>query len=358
MKGFRFPKQSLRGLDAETAAILLSAASDMAVVADVTGVIRDVAIQDDALAAELEHHADWAGRKWIDTVTAESRPKVEALLAQAGTPEAPTRWRHVNYPSTAGRDIPVLHSAIRLSRDHRIIVLGRDLRAVSELQQRLIDAQQALERDYSRHRQMEMRYRILFQMSPEAVLIADAATRRIVEANPAAQSLLGDKPRRLQGRLLTELFDPDSAHAVQAMLVGLRSMGSADDIRARLAEDGRETNISARLFRQDNDQFALVRLSASGPEQSLAARGRAAHLLDLVQNLPDGFVVTSAGGEVVAANAAFLAMAQLANEEQARGESLDRWLGRPGVGLNVVGPRLKRHLLSPIEMSPGIAARR
>ena len=336
VKGFKFPKRSLRGLDAETAALLLGAASDVAIVADTTGTIRDTAIQDDALAAELEHRADWSGRKWIETVTLESRPKVESLLAQAGPPDAPLRWRHVNYPSAAGPDIPVLHSTIRLPGDNRVVVLGRDLRAVSELQQRLIDAQQAMERDHSRHQQMEMRYRILFQMSPEAVLIVDAATLRITEANPAAQSLLDEKPRRLYGRPLTEFFDPESGQAVQAMLAALRSLGRVDNIRARLAEGGRETDISARLFRQESEQLALVRLSTGGPDHLLAGHGPAAQLLDVVQNLPDGFVVTSAGGEVVAANAAFLAMAQLANEEQARGESLDRWLGRPGVDLNVL----------------------
>jgi len=31
-------------------------------------------------------------------------------------------------------------------------------------------------------------------------------------------------------------------------------------------------------------------------------------------------------------------MAQLATEEQARGESLERWLGRPGVDLGVLRP--------------------
>ena len=168
------------------------------------------------------------------------------------------------------------------------------------------------------------------------MLIVDAATLRITEANPAAQSLLDEKPRRLYGRPLTEFFDPESGPTVQAMLAGLRSLGRVENIRARLAEGGRETDISARLFRQESEQLALVRLSTGGPDHLLAGHGPAAQLLDVVQNLPDGFVVTSAGGEVVAANAAFLAMAQLANEEQARGESLDRWLGRPGVDLNVL----------------------
>ena len=43
------------------------------------------------------------------------------------------------------------------------------------------------------------------------------------------------------------------------------------------------------------------------------------------------------------ANAAFLDMAQLANEEQARGELLERWLGPPGVDLEVLIANLRQH---------------
>ena len=52
--------------------------------------------------------------------------------------------------------------------------------------------------------------------------------------------------------------------------------------------------------------------------------------------MPDGFVVTGQDGRILTANAAFLEMAQLAAEEQAVGEPLDRWLGRPGVEMEVL----------------------
>jgi len=58
---------------------------------------------------------------------------------------------------------------------------------------------------------------------------------------------------------------------------------------------------------------------------------------------PDGFVVTGADGRVITANAAFLRLAQLPNEEITRGESLDRWLGRGGVDLDILVANLRRH---------------
>jgi transcriptional regulator PpsR len=67
------------------------------------------------------------------------------------------------------------------------------------------------------------------------------------------------------------------------------------------------------------------------------------NLLRLVESAPDGFVVTGTDGRILTANTAFLDLTQLATEEQARGESLERWLGRPGVDLNVLIANLRQH---------------
>jgi transcriptional regulator PpsR len=63
----------------------------------------------------------------------------------------------------------------------------------------------------------------------------------------------------------------------------------------------------------------------------------------VVESAPDGFVVTDPKGQILIANAAFLDLIQLPNEAQARGESIERWLGRPGVDLSVLMSNLRQH---------------
>ena len=136
---------------------------------------------------------------------------------------------------------------------------------MSELQQRLVDAQQSLEQDYSRLRHVEMRYRLLFQMSSEAVLILDAVTLKVTEANPAAHGLFGEAAKRVLGRGLQHAFDPTAgAEAVQALLGSVRAAGRAENVRARL-EDGRAVVVSASLFREENSTLFLVRVT---PEEA------------------------------------------------------------------------------------------
>ena len=333
---FRTPKRTLGDLDAEIAAKLIAAAADIALVVDAKGVIRDVAFGNDELAKE--GFEKWVGQPWIDTVTIESKSKIEELLADTAAGE-PQRWRQVNHPSKRG-DVPVRYSAVRIGPGARLVAVGRDLRPVAALQQRLVEAQQSMEREYARLRHAETRYRLLFQIASEPVLIVDSTTLKIVEANPASAQLLNKTAKRLTGRNFVELFDGESAKRVQSHLAAVRSTGSADEVGVRMNGEKTECLVSASLFRQDTAAHFLIRLS---PADGIAAPQGTSKLFTVVENLPDGFVVTDLDRRILKVNSAFLDMAQLATEEQAKGEAFDRWIGRAGVDVNALITAVREH---------------
>jgi transcriptional regulator PpsR len=190
---------------------------------------------------------------------------------------------------------------------------------------------------------METRYRLLFQMSPDPVVILDVATLKIVEANPAARDLLGDHLRRVVGRTLSFYVAEEDAQAVQTLLGGVRGAGRGEERRVRLAESGQEIVLAAHFFRQDDVQLFLVRLTPLAEGMAAMSGSLAAKLLHIVEKSPDAFVVTDMDGRVIAANAAFLDLVQLPAIEEAHGESLERWLGRPGVDLGVLIANLRQH---------------
>ncbi|MDW8445246.1 MAG: transcriptional regulator PpsR [Acetobacteraceae bacterium] len=334
MISFAAARESLGTLDPETTARLLTAAADVAIVVDEAGVIQDIAFSSDDLARDLGAAEPWRGRLWADTVAEDSRSKVVELIREARADEA-TRWRHVNHIGAGGVSVPVMFSAIKVANAPRAVAFGRDLRPLSALQQRLVEAQASMERDYSRLRHAETRYRLLFQTAAEPVLILDASSGRIVEANPAAVALGRD--RRLIGMPFGELLDPASRDALIAFVAQVRATGRGDDITVRLAADAREVRLSATLFRQDASLLVLVRLSElPGAAGTLVLPQEKSKLLKLIERAPDAFVVTDTEGRVITANAAFLEMTQVPAEEQVQGQSLDRWLGRSAVDLDVL----------------------
>jgi len=340
LRDFKAPGASLGALDAELAAKLISAAADVALIIDQHGVIQDVAVGAEALGQE--GFETWIGRAWVDTVTVESRPKIEELLAEASAATAP-RWRQVNHPSRRGPDIPVRYSALPGGRKGHVVALGRDLSPMATLQQQLVEAQLAMEREYSRLRHAETRYRLLFQIASEPMLVVDATTNKVAEANPAAGRALGRPAAGIVGRSVFDLFAPDDLFGVQALLSKTRASGRADGGELRLAEGGACVQASASMFRQEGGAHFLLRVTdgARGPER----RGGdgSGRLNQLMNEFPEGFVVTRPDRRILTANRAFLDLAQLANEEHAAGEPLDRWLGRSGVDLNVMVANLREY---------------
>ncbi len=343
VKAFRAPRTSLGILDAESTGALVTAVTDVALVVDGDGVILDRSFQSEDLATELEGEKTWIGRNLLDTVTIECHPKVRALLKDASA-GADGRTRHINHPGPSGVDVPIQYSAMRIGKSRNILVCGRDLRIISTLQRRLLDAQHSMERDYARLRQVETRYRLLFQMSPEAVLIVDALTQRVVEANPAAQRMMDAAGPRIADRSFTEFFTGETQLSVQALLAGMRVAARGEEVRGRLSGTRQEVSVTATLFRQENATFFLVRVIPVGvdePSATLLPPPQAKYIR-LVEQAPDGIVLTNQDGLIIAANRAFLDMAELAEEEQARGEPLDRWLGRAGVDLDVLLANLRQ----------------
>lgn len=346
MRQFDAPRHSLGNLDAEAAGSLIAAAADVALIVDEDGIICDLAFGSEEMSKE--GYEGWLGQLWTDTVTVESRPKVEALLRDAAANSAP-RWRHVNHHTASGTDIPLMYSAVRVAGDGRALAVGRavafgrDLRATAALQQRLVEAQQSMERDYWRLRHAETRYRHLFQVAAEAVLVVDSVSRKILEANPAASHLLAEDVRKIVGAQFPIGLDERSAEAVQTMLAGVRAAGRPDVMRSDLAGGRGDVMVAASMFRQENATLFLVRLSRIQSEDiAPAARDTGSMLVKLVQHSPDCIVVTDPSGHIVSANAAFIELAQLTNEDQVRGESLDRWLGRTGVDLSVMLSNLRQ----------------
>ena len=328
-------------MDASTAATLIAAAADVALVIDRHGLICDMALNADELRTDLSGLGSWIGRPWIETVTTESRSKIEALIGDATAGRA-GRSRQVNHPSTQQADVPILYSAVKTGQDGRIVAFGRSLQQFSSLQRRLVEAQQSMERDYERLRHVETRYRLLFRISSEPVLIVDVASQKVVEANPAAAGMFGDAVATMVGRPLVEAFEDASTRPLQNLLAVVQAAGHADDVRAKLRNNADDMLVSAFMFRQENMSLFLVRLTSVNPDTALGRMPKMTwKLLKLIENAPDGFVVTDAEGRILSSNAAFLDMAQLATDRQALQEPLDRWLGRPGVDLSVLIANLR-----------------
>jgi transcriptional regulator PpsR len=257
------------------------------------------------------------------------------MLAAARRGEV-QHWRQVNHPSREG-EVPIRYAVLSVNKGEHRIAFGRDLREAGKLQARLLQVQQSLERDYLRMRQLESRYRMLFERSHEAVLIVEASSLRIREANPAAHAMLGARTGSLPGKKLPGIVDKSARETLQTLVGAALAADAVSPATIRLNRNT-QVDVSVAGFTQDRGQFLLVRLFPTGE-----GRGDASPVLDLVDQMPDAFVVADADLEVVSANNAFIEMVQAASLDQLRGRHLSEWVGRPGIDLDLIEGQIDQH---------------
>nr|WP_321986447.1 transcriptional regulator PpsR [uncultured Lichenicoccus sp.] len=304
---------------------LVGAAADLALLIDDQGLIRDVSFRSERLQKDLRGASEWLGRSWAETVTSDSRGKVAALL-EAPQRDDEVRLRHINHPATSGADVAVQYSAIRLREGKVTAAFGQDLRLFSDLQQKLIDAQEALDRDYAALREAQARSRLLFDGASDALVAVNVATLKIVEFNPAASRLFRTEIRK--ARAFVDLFRETSHAKVQRFVTTMQNKGTADAAIVALGETGAPVSMSGGMLQSGGTLLLLARISGLAARDGSSLEALNGRLLDALEQSPDGFVFTDADGLILAANAAYLDMVQLANIDQVRGRSLGEWLGQ------------------------------
>lgn len=320
------------GLTCDAAVQIAMAGGDITLVLDEAGEILDAS----ANPKEFPGFEDWIGREWFDTVTVESQPKLMEMLASARRGNV-QHWRQVNHLSDEG-DVPVAYVVVNTGDNGRFIAIGRNMREAAELQQRLLQAQQALERDYIRLRQNQARYRLLLDKSPEAVLVVEHENYRIREANPAAHVLLGEKKGSLVGSKLLPLF---ASSERETLIEHLGSAMAAETVSPRTIELRRgkaKLSINVSGFRQQGSRWLLLHL-APAERSGVAAEGA---VLDVVAAMPDAFVLTDDEMRIVTANLAFVELVSAASVDQIRGKLIGDLVGRPGIDLELIRGQLNK----------------
>jgi transcriptional regulator PpsR len=314
---------------------------DVTLFLDPAGVIKRVNLSN-ALAEEGVQ--GWIGRPWLETVRNSEGVAERQMLADAFSNRVSV-VRQVTQRFPSGRELAMEYTTVRLGGRAGVVAIGRSLQAVADLQSRLVAAQQAMERDYWRLREVETRYRLLFNASNEAVLLIRAADLSIAEANPVAIEEL-DLPQNRQGGVAGQPFlsevAPGDREQFQATLVRAREYGSAPGLLLHLGHKQQPWLMRASLMKSEPGALFLLQLSHAGTT-SRPDRANAVSIEELIARGPDGFVVIEESGIICRANEAFVDLVEAGSEGAVVGERLGRWLARPGADLTVLLASVRRH---------------
>jgi len=194
----------------------------------------------------------------------------------------------------------------------------------------------------------------LFSLAVEPVLIVDANTQQILQANPAAAELLRIPQRLLIGAPFKDVFAPSSLQAVTHSIDSACATGQSEASALRTAADGTDLCGRLSIFRAAADRYLLVRLAAGAdPALEQQSGGAQTPAFDAIEGASIGFLVTDSGLRVEYANQAFLDMIGLPALGQVRGKSLARWLQLSDTDLAGLQDQMSQRQASTV-MSAGL----
>ncbi len=303
--------------------MLVLVANDVALVLDANGVIENVVPGGSDPEAVRALSADWLGRSLQDTVTAETRVKIEELVRDVSA-NGVSKQRQVTHTSEIGPDVPYAYTAVRLGQRGPLLAVGRDLRTVQAMQQRFVNTQQEMERHYWKMRQAESRYQLLFQLATDAVMVIDTATLKITDANQAAARLFAMPAEQLAGKSPRIGVEPEFGPVLDGLLTSALAAGRSTEARVRLANGGHPLRVSAAPHNAPGSSVLLLR--ASLVVDQMANPAAESTLAALAERTQDAIVITDQHGLVTMANPAFAALLELDDVNQAVGRPLSGWL--------------------------------
>ena len=312
---------------------IIATASDIAVVISDVGRILSVLINPaHATFEKLDH---WEGRDIRDFLTVESVPKLDAQLERFNAGKDLGRALELNHSDNAQLEFPVRYSLHRIGPEGAILMLGRDLRPIAEMQQQLVNAQMALERDYEVQRENHTRFRVLMEATRDAVVFVSATTGRIIEANDAAASLLGASGDGLADTDFAAAFDGRKSDGLVDTLLTAAAEDNPDPIEATAKGSMLRLNLVPKVFRAAGERTLLCRIEAAD-DDGAPSEGFTEDISGFYQEAVDSIVFTDKTGAIAAANEAFLSLIDAPHLTRVRGKSLGDYLVRGQIDLKVL----------------------
>jgi len=285
--------------------------------------------------------ADWEGATLQSVVAVDSWRKLEMRLAEFATSRRPGLTVEVNHADRNSWEFPVRYTLHRIGTDESLLMVGRDLRPIAEVQQQLVSAQLALERDYEQQREMDTRYRVLMEVSRDPVLIVSMSTGRISDLNVAAAALLGGTRTEMVGAAVAQEFEGRRRGEFLESMANLAVAESGGPIELSARRSQRRLSVTPTMFRAAGERLLLCQLDATDTAASQTDE-LADNLIRMYNEGVDGIVFTDAEGTIRAANEAFLNLTDSPNMASVRGKSVSDYLARGAVDMRVLLDNVKR----------------
>ena len=285
---------------------------DLTLMLSLDGLIEDVLIGG-GLADE--NVSQWVGKRWQSTVSDPGSKKVRSLLDTARD-ERVCGYYEINQQFPSGREMLMEFSAVRPDPEQtRIIAIGKSVGLVVEQQQKLLAAQQSIEREYWKLRDIETRYRAIIESTSDAVILVRDSDLAIVETNSRARQLLA-LPEEVEQ--YPKLTVGSEIVRIKNMMSEARESGRAPSTLVHLGAGRELLRVVATPVHGMNELHFLLQFESID-------NGKAPSRVVGIPAVEQGLIIVDTAGTVKMVNESFARLVGSTEPAALIGQPIDRW---------------------------------
>ncbi|MEO9824774.1 MAG: transcriptional regulator PpsR [Paracoccaceae bacterium] len=322
-------------VEPERLSAIISALADFALVIDRDGKI--ISVLASPAHSSITALDQWENANVRDFLTIESVRKFEDTLAGYLSDAKAQRATELNhFDKKTEVEFPVVYTMHDIGSEETILLMGRDLRPIAEIQKQLVDAQLAVERDFELKRGYDTRFRVLMQSVSDAMVFVNVSTGMIIDANAAAATLLRRSVDALKNKEFAKLFEDQGRSELLAEMAASALSEGPTSVRLVDQKNQRAFKATPSFFRAAGTRTMLCRLTPEAGSDATSNETIPRALNAVFEVGPDAIVITDAEGRIASANEAFLDMTDTAHNAAVEGRSLADYLDRGTIDLNVL----------------------
>lgn len=329
---FANPTGHFADADANTIGSLVAKAADLALIVEPDGIVRDVAGKHALL--DRIGVANWRGMR-LDQILGAA--EAADLLALVNAPSSNTSEVTVAHPTTSGAPAMIAYTAADPGIAGQALLLGRDVTQVLSLQERLLAIYRLMEDKLESQKQVEAQYRTLFAIGSEPVLVVNATSGQVTDANRAALTMLNAELNAVSGQPLASLFAKAEQTELSALLGKIQDTNAAASIQVRLLSGTAVTVKATPSWGTDKSLLIQLHHATSGAD----VIGGDGNLVELIRAANEAIVLVDDSGTITWANTAFTDLAMSGTVATTQGQPLSAFFDRSELDLGTTLANLR-----------------
>ena len=285
---------------------IISEFGDINIILDTRGKILQIRTPAGSILKNLN---SWINKNIYDFLTIESKEKLNFhLTSLSDLSQSCTKWFELNHISENTGEFPVKYKGFKAVDKKNVILIGNDLSLVAEIQKKFVNSQLALEREYSRYRSFETKYKALIEFSEEPLFLLDGVTGKILNLNDSAAKIINEKRDKLVGKSLSKFFNFKNDNEFIELLKSdeiVKNYNSNKNIKSKF---------QSSIFRAENEVCIIVRLQKEN-EVKVKENELNNILSKFYDNTRYGIVFTDSIGTIKHVNDSFISLCKIENQQ-------------------------------------------